>query len=186
MGTVETLTVAFVTVILYFASNFTLISSFLVLVVREYFKIINKILVKNSAKKILKIHLEITKFISSFNKIFTVNLGFFLYLNLLVTTFAIYEVYDVLTSINRSTSQVVISFGFFFSNILYYSMIQTFLFCCNSAWNEQQKSFRAIGRKKILKGSKQNLMAMLQFQSTEIKFSLGLFELDLKYFNAVS
>lgn len=171
--------------VIYVVAAALVISILLVLTIREYFKTANKILAKNSTKRILQLHLKVCEIVSIYNKIFSIPMGFFNYANQFITTFSVFEIYDIITSKERTESQNLYSIGFFYANSFFYIGMSTFLCCCAITSNEQQRAVAAINRGKLF-GSNRKFIAMLQFEATKQKFSWGLFELDLKTFCAVS
>lgn len=178
-------------------SIFFTITIFLLFIIRKYFEIFNLILLKKFSKEVLKVHLQLWEIISSFNKIFSFIMGYSMYVNLFITTFTLFEIYDItIEGEKRSKSQIIFSVGFFIANVFFYSIVISFLWNCEGVWSEQRKSFLLLGRRKFLeeekssenfrKNLKKIYLGFLQFQAMEKKISWELFEFDFKFLCSVS
>lgn len=159
------------------------ICCFVVLIIREYFRILNDILVKNSSKEIFRFHLEICEVISIFNRIFSVPFGYFNFGFGFCTTFALFELFDIFTSGNRNFNQILFSLGFSTVQFHYAIIVFIFFICCTITMNEKEKALEIM---KINHGKlNRNFVNLLQLEATRQKFTCGVFDFDLKNYYEV-
>lgn len=154
-------------------------SCFVVLILREYFRIINLILLKNSSKEIFNFHLQVCEVISTVNRLYSIPFGYFIIGIVFNTTFALFELYDVLTSLDgRSLNQVLFSVGFAIVQFYYAILAIFFFFCCSSTMREKEKVLEIF--EKFQKKSKRDFVHLLQLETTQQKISCGIFDFNME------
>lgn len=166
--------------VLFSSTIFMSTTCFFVLVIREYFQTLNEILAENNSREIINLHLQLCEVIPTFNKIFAGPMGFFEHFNALGTTFAIYEIYDLIIT-QKTENQIFFGVLFLISILHVAFAVFAFIICCSLAMSEMRKSLKVLkpfedGRKNLRK----NQIKFLQLQSVDEKFSCGLFKFNLK------
>lgn len=152
---------------------------------REYFQVLNEILIKSTSREVLALHMQLCEMISELNDIFAMPIGYFTYANGSCMTFALFELFDMLVA-ERSVIQI--AFGISYSVVIFNFHIMVFLFylSCSLLSSEKEKSFKMISNSKNTLNSTRNFVNLLQLQSSQQKFSCGLFEFNMKAYFAVS
>lgn len=170
---------------LFAATIYLSIAAFIVFTLREYFHILNEILMENAEIEVLKLHMKLCEVISDLNGIVAVSIGYFIYVNVFCMTFALFELVDVLTA-ERDLMQIVFSIGF--SAAVFHYMVMVFIFYLSSSLLtiEKEKSLKMILNNKNRLKSTRIFVKLLQLQSSQQKFTAGLFDFDMKAFFVVS
>lgn len=156
---------------------------FVVLIIREYFRILNEVLAKNSSKEILKFQLQISEVISIFNRVFSIPFGYFIFGNGFCLTFALFELFDVLTTSDaRNFNQIFFSLGFSVIQFHFAIIVAVFFHFCSITMSEKEKALERLTINDGCVDLKRNFVKLLQLEAMRQKFTCGIFDFDMKVY----